>query len=82
MYPYITCFCGISIGDLADAFKAMRLAKIQKLLGKEDTQIKPEFIRYNEDIQIDVKDILDALLIEHDCCRLRLMSQAEMSEFK
>lgn len=80
MYPYITCFCGIATGDYTDVFKAMRLAKIQAICTEK--KIKPEFIRYNENINISVKDITDALLYTHDCCCLRLMSQAEMSEFK
>ena len=78
MYPYIVCYCGCSIGDYYDLFKAMRADKFALEFG--DTDIKPNLVSLNDELQVELDDILNMLNITHDCCRTRMMSQIEFKE--
>ena len=79
MYPYIVCFCGRSLGDLYDVFKAMRLAKYAEAYAEIDLDIDPMILAITETIQVDISDIYDQLNIHMDCCKVRLCTQVEFS---
>lgn len=82
MYPWIVCFnCGKAIGDLYDAFKAMKLAKYKEVLGEDDFEsIDPALFAITEDIQIELTDIFDQLGLELMCCRAHIHTQVEFTE--
>lgn len=80
MFPYIVCYCGRSLGDIYPVFKEMRKQRYQEYL-KKDSDI--EIVKLMTSTKIDVKlgDILDALNINCECCRVRLLTQVEYSEY-
>ena len=81
MYPYILCFCGRSLGDLYDVFKAMRLEKIADAYDLEDaTDIDPYLIAISDKFDITLESVFAALNIQTECCRVRMMSQVELKE--
>lgn len=80
MYPYITCTCGRSLGDLYDAFKVMRKKKIAAIAAEKNPSIKPNMMIVGQDLQIDLNDDLNALGLKMDCCRMRMMSLVEFRE--
>jgi DNA-directed RNA polymerase subunit N (RpoN/RPB10) len=84
MYPFICCYsCGRSIGDLCDAFKALRLLEYQKAFNDPDiADIDPVLLAITEDITVDLSPIFDQLGIPETaiCCRTRLCTQVEFKE--
>lgn len=82
MYPWIVCFCGKSLGDLYDAFKAMRIEKYKEALGEDDFgTIDPALFAITEDVQIELIDVFEQLGVKKECCRMHLHTQVEFSEF-
>lgn len=79
MYPYIRCYCGRPLGEIYELFKAMRLRAIMAAKGEEDTA--PDRLSVAEVPQVSLNDIFQALHIDMDCCRARLMTQAEFCEY-
>lgn len=66
MFPYITCFCGASLGNKYELFIALRTEKYKK--------IKIQIVDiYNKDV--DLTDIYDRLRIKNDCCRFHINTQ-------
>jgi len=81
MYPYIVCFCGCSLGDIYDAFKAMRSAKYRKALNDPDfDKIDPAMLAITENVNVDLSDVFEQLCITQDCCMVRLTTQVEFKE--
>lgn len=76
MYPYIVCFCGRSLGDIYDLFKALRLLEYKKYFASNEF-IDPTMVQYSEDIKIECKEIFKILGVELTCCKTRLMTQVE-----
>ena len=81
MYPYIRCFCGMSLGDIYDLFKELRLEKYRKYYAENDIHIQPDFIQMADQIQLDLTDIFAQLGITNVCCKARIVSQVEFSEY-
>lgn len=80
MYPYIVCFCGRSLGDIYDLFKAMKLVKYNAEYAKNDLDVDPSLLAISEQVEVDLSDVFEALCIHTDCCRVRLMSQVEFKD--
>ena len=81
MYPYITCYCGRSLGDLYDLFKEMRLKKYINFMKEHpELNIDPYMIPYCDDISIPLRDVFEALNINLQCCRARMLTQVEYKE--
>lgn len=80
MYPYIVCFCGRSLGDLHDIFKAMKNAKYAEVYGNLDYEIDPSVLAITESIQIDLSDIFEMLNLHMDCCKTRINTQVEFKD--
>jgi DNA-directed RNA polymerase subunit N (RpoN/RPB10) len=79
MYPPIVCFCGRSLGDLCDAFQLLKKRKIDiALAGK---QIDPDFIHVSTQVNIQLGDILDALGVQMECCRARMLTYTEFKNY-
>jgi len=76
MYPYIVCFCGRSLGDIYDLFIEMRRQKINAALDGEEP-VAFELAQQN----IQLNDILDALHIRAECCRVRMLTQVEFKNY-
>lgn len=79
MYPYIVCLCGRSIGDLYDLFKQMKLEKIIELYGTSEN-IDPTLLSICEDTKLRLDDVFEALNINMDCCRVRMMTMVEFKD--
>jgi hypothetical protein len=81
MYPYIVCFCGCSLGDIYDAFKAMRLDAYQKALQDPNfVNINPAVLAITANVKIDLSDVFVQLCITQECCQTRLNTQVEFKE--
>lgn len=79
MYPYILCYCGRPLADIVELFNALRLKAIKAEKGTKD--IAPDRLPMAEVNQASLNDIFKALHIELDCCRARLMTQADYTEY-
>lgn len=80
MYPYIVCYCGRSIGQIYDLFKALRREKYVEFFQKNNLNINPDKIPFSDDIDIKLRDVFDELNIHNQCCKARLMSCVEYKE--
>lgn len=80
MYPYVICFCGRPLGDLYDFFKAAREELMQQAHERLGEKIKPMFMRTADDIKIQLKEVLDALNLHTECCRIHILTQVEFDE--
>lgn len=78
MYPYIVCYCGRSIGDLFDVFKAMRNELYMTTFGH--TVFDPSMLAIMPDLQVELGEVLDNLHLHLDCCRARMLTQVEFKE--
>jgi DNA-directed RNA polymerase subunit N (RpoN/RPB10) len=80
MYPYIICYCGRSLGDIYDLFKALRREKYVEFFKKEGLNINPDKIPFAENVDIRMRDVFEQLNIDMPCCKTRLMSTVEYKE--
>lgn len=69
MYPYIRCFCGRTLGQIYDAYLAYKEALI-----KEKTK------DINKTVDVPLAEVFEALHIDLECCRSRLLTQVEYKE--
>lgn len=81
MFPYVTCWCGRSLGDLFPLYTEMKRRKYEEYNKKHGVNIKPTRVPISSDVRVDVGDILDKLHVHTDCCRARLISQIEYKEY-
>lgn len=81
MFPYVTCWCGRSLGDLFPLYQELKRRKYEEYFKKTGIEIAPTRVPICTDVQIDVGDILDALHIKCECCRTRMISQIEFKEY-
>lgn len=75
MFPPIVCFCGRSIADICDLFKALKAEKLASIGGRDN--ILPEMLAFTEEANVEMGDILDALHLNLECCRSRLLGLVE-----
>lgn len=80
MYPFIVCFCGRALGDLYDAFKAMRQARYLETYGELEDVIDPRILAVTEDLHMVLGDVLDMLGLHQVCCRTHMLTQVEFKE--
>ena len=78
MYPYIVCYCGRSLGDLFDVFKAMRSELYTATFGH--VQFDPSMLAIIPDLQVELGEVLNSLHLHLDCCRARMLTQVEFKE--
>ncbi len=83
MYPYILCFCGRPLGDLYDAFKALRRYHIAKELDLIDdgSEFDPDVYSLLYDIAIPYNEIWEQLAIHTSCCKVHMMTMAEYKDY-
>lgn len=77
MYPYIVCFCGRSLGDIYDLFKALRAAEYATYMEKNHVHIDPDKIQYSEEVIVYLREVFETLHIDMQCCKARLLTQVE-----
>lgn len=78
MYPFIVCFCGRALGDIYDAFLAMRLAKYIEVYGDLiGDRVDPDVIPISDKVGVDLQDVFETLNIPLQCCRMHLATQVE-----
>ena len=80
MYPLVLCFCGQALGHIYDAFKQMRAYKYTKLIEDLGFDIDVNSIPINDDINMDLLDVFEALKVDKLCCRGHLNTQVEMKD--
>lgn len=80
MYPRIVCECGRSLGDLYDAFKAMRLKQYIEVYKTLPTKLDPVKVAFSRDINMNMSGIFDALGLHLVCCRGKMTSQVEFKD--
>lgn len=69
----VLCFtCGYPVGDVEDLFHHMRAARVRAVLAERGTVAAQAAT--DAGLQIDCGDILDRLGVEHDCCRMTLVT--------
>jgi len=78
MYPYILCFCGRSIGEYYDYFKAVRAQLYADLFG--ENEFDPILLPISEDVQVNMGPVFDSLHIHLECCRTRLTTLVEFKD--
>ncbi len=81
MYPYVRCYCGRPIGDIYDLFKALRLKAYMKYFEDMSIDISPDRIPISEDIKVELRSVFEELNITTACCKTRLMTQVEYTEY-
>lgn len=85
MYPLILCYCGRALGDLYEAYAAMRDELYRKAYEAEGgSGYDPILIPLIGDIthSIELGDILDMLGLtkECECCRTQMMTQVMFTD--
>lgn len=79
--PVIVCRCGRSLGDLFQAYRAIRVKKIAAAAGALPGDIPPTKIKSSiANLKIELGDELDKLGLPLDCCRTIFTTQALASE--
>ncbi len=81
MIPFIVCSCGRSLGDLYDAFAALRMAKYELVFGADAQYVDPVVLAIMSDsYEHNLLDEFAALGIELECCRLRIDKQVRFCD--
>ena len=79
MYPYIRCYtCGRPLGHIVDAFRAACAKKVAKAMAGKD--LEPIYTQF-ADADVVVGDILDLFNIRIVCCRTRMITQVDFTEY-
>lgn len=78
MYNYIKCpSCNSSIGEKYELFILMREALHKNAI---NDKVDLVMISSNNDINIDLKKIYEALNVNNNCCRMRLNTICEFKD--
>lgn len=73
MLPPVVCFtCGFPIGDVAEIFLHLRAARVRAALEARGTAAAEAAV--DSGLQVDCSDVLDALGLRYDCCRMHLVT--------
>lgn len=80
MYPNIVCFCGNDIGSIYYAFTDARKDKFLKKFGKQLDDVDPSMIAISDYYKMDLDDIFEQFHIDKECCRIRLMTNAQLND--
>ena len=80
MYSYITCYCGRPIGDIDDLFLELRRFVCYNYLTENNIETLPDMLPSDERLQVDLNEVFDALHLDTECCRARIMSQIKFTE--
>lgn len=79
MYPPVVCFCGNSLGELFSAFEFWRNKLLEDYCIKNKIEINSESARFAR-IKVPLKEVLDALFLNKECCRSRIMNYVGFDE--
>lgn len=74
MYPPIVCRCGRPIGDIRQVYDLM-MAEVFKRAGLTN----PDTARFTADVSCN--EVISALKIKRDCCKIQLMSHIEFKSY-
>jgi DNA-directed RNA polymerase subunit N (RpoN/RPB10) len=69
------------LGDIYDLYKALKMEKYTEAFGNIDLNIDPSILALITDIPIDMTDVFEKLHVDLDCCRARLVTQVEFTEY-
>lgn len=78
MYPYIVCGCGNSIGEVYLLFDAMRKKHLREVYGEV---ADAAMIQVSSDLETELKFALDAVGVRRICCRTKLLTQKQFSDY-
>lgn len=74
--------CSCAIGHVAQIFRWIRRQRVEKALAAAPGQpVLPTAAALDTSIVVEMKDVLEALGIEFDCCRMHLGCAQVMSDF-
>lgn len=79
LYP-ITCSCGRSLGDLADAYKLMRYKRIQSEVVGEAHNISPDMLAIVDDLSPEMREDFEQLGLDMECCITKMKTSVEFWE--
>ena len=81
MYPFVRCFCGRPLGHIYELFKALRADAYVAYFRDRGIEIAPDFIPISDNIQVELRDVFAELNVDAQCCKARLMTQVEFTEY-
>jgi hypothetical protein len=64
--------CGLPLGDRAELYEYLKSKIVNEILSKKKTI--PNYIYIDDEISLDCSDILKTLQVNHDCCKMHLIS--------
>jgi DNA-directed RNA polymerase subunit N (RpoN/RPB10) len=74
------CFtCGLPVDDRGDIFRHMRAERVRAVLAERGTTATQAAV--DSGLQIDCRDILEALGVDNDCCRKTMISAMQFSDY-
>jgi len=77
----VRCTCGKSIGAYYAVFVLLRQKRLEKILNKKVAEPMPQMLILSDDMQPVVGDILDAMNIHKTCCRQKMLTSCNFSDF-
>jgi DNA-directed RNA polymerase subunit N (RpoN/RPB10) len=81
MFIPITCTCGKSLAAYYDAFKLAREEKLRAVLVDHESKVLPEMMAMSEELQPLLGGVLDSMNLTRNCCRLKILTTSEFSEY-
>jgi DNA-directed RNA polymerase subunit N (RpoN/RPB10) len=79
LYPVVCFTCGLPLDDRAALFSVMRAKRVRKILAARGTVATQAAIDPN--LNIDCVDILEALDVRNDCCRMHLVTAMIFTDY-
>ena len=79
LVPVICFTCGFPTGDVEDMFHKMRAERVRAVFGERGGSAAQA--GSDAGLQIDCGDILTQLGINHDCCRVSLVTAMIFSDY-
>lgn len=77
----VVCHCGKQLSAYYDAFKRMREERMEAVLSKHKGKVTPDMISTSDDLQPELKDVLDAMRLDRDCCRMVILTSSDFTEY-
>ncbi len=79
LYP-ITCQCGRSLGDLADAYKLMRYKRVSSNVVRQAPEISPDMLCISDDLSPEMHEDFEQLGLDMECCIMKMKGTVEFWE--
>jgi DNA-directed RNA polymerase subunit N (RpoN/RPB10) len=77
----VRCTCGKSLAAYYNAYKLARQEKMRSVLAEHKGEILPEMMALCDDLQPMMGDILDTFGMTRECCRQKLLTTCEFSDY-